>query len=95
VIKISCGDTHSALLTANAQVYTWGYNKFGVLGIDSDKTVLQLNPGKPLKFKDGKSIVDITCGLNTMLALTDESEVFAWGRRMGVYPTVELTFDQM
>ena len=73
VIKVGCGETFSGLLTSNGQVFTWGYNKYGALGIDSDKIILQLGPDKPLKFKDDMKIVDITCGLNSMLALTDES----------------------
>jgi alpha-tubulin suppressor-like RCC1 family protein len=40
-------------------------------------------------------IMDISCGLNTMLALTDGGEVFGWGRRMGVYPTIELTHSEL
>ena len=40
-------------------------------------------------------ITDISCGLNTMLALADGGEVFGWGRRMGVYPTIELTHSEL
>jgi alpha-tubulin suppressor-like RCC1 family protein len=40
VIKVECGDTYSGLLTANGQVFTWGYNKFGALGIDSSQILL-------------------------------------------------------
>ena len=36
VVKVGCGDTYSALLTAEGQVFTWGSNTFGELGIDDE-----------------------------------------------------------
>ena len=30
-----------------------------------------------------------------MTALTSDREVFVWGRRMGVYPPIEMTLDAM
>ena len=95
VIKVECGDGHSGLLTANGEVYTWGKNDWGALGINSSEIFIQLSPSEPLKFKNNMRITDISCGLNTMLAMTDEGKVFGWGRRMGVYPTIELTLDQL
>ena len=28
-----------------------------------------------------------------MIAMTDENEIFVWGRRQGVYPQIELTLE--
>jgi alpha-tubulin suppressor-like RCC1 family protein len=45
-----------------------------------------------LKFKDENrphrkvGIIDIEAGYNSVVALSDDLEVFVWGRRMGVYP---------
>ena len=33
-------------------------------------------------------IVDIASGYNSMIALSEDQEVYVWGRRMGVYPQV-------
>lgn len=30
-----------------------------------------------------------------MIALTDERQIFIWGRRMGIYPALELTLDDV
>jgi hypothetical protein len=38
------------------------------------------------------NIKQISCGYNHCLALSDQDQVFVWGRRMGIYPNVELTF---
>ena len=52
---------------------------------------------KPLIFKDQKNptkkmnIIDITSGYNSLMALSDDQEVFVWGRRMGIYPEFEMT----
>jgi len=46
---------------------------------------------KPVKFerpseKQSKvNIIDIVCGLNSIMALSDRNEVFVWGRKMGLY----------
>ena len=41
------------------------------------------------------SIKDISFGYNHGLALTDDNKVFVWGRRMGIYPNVELTYNYL
>lgn len=37
------------------------------------------------------NIEDVVCGYYSMMALTDDKEIYVWGRRQGVYPQVELT----
>lgn len=93
-----CGDLFQGLLTAHGQVYTWGSNMFGQLGHKSEKIILVQRP-KLVFFKDTGStekkqinIKQISCGYNHCIALSDQNFVFVWGRRMGIYPNVELTF---
>ena len=33
VAKIACGDMFAGLLTCEGQVFTWGYNNYGQLGL--------------------------------------------------------------
>lgn len=80
-------------------MFTWGYNKCGVLGIDNQNIMLQIKPtsNAPIKFKDPSgidrkiNISDVACGFNSMIAISDEQQIFVWGRRQGVYPQTELT----
>jgi alpha-tubulin suppressor-like RCC1 family protein len=57
VVKVTCGDSFSGLLTAEGQVHTWGSNESGALGIDQELAIVQLRPDPetPLKFKDEKN----------------------------------------
>ena len=36
-------------------------------------------------------IIDLTCGFNHCVALTDTKQIHVWGKRMGIYPSCELT----
>ena len=40
-------------------------------------------------------IKDISFGYNHAMALTDSNQVFVWGRRMGIYPNVELSYNYL
>lgn len=99
VVQVMCGDMFQGLLTAHGQVFTWGSNMFGQLGHQTEKVALVQKP-KLVHFKDTSMsekrnifIKQISCGYNHCLALSDQNQVFVWGRRMGIYPDkIELTF---
>lgn len=103
VVKVGCGDSYSALLTAEGQVFTWGSNTFGELGIDDERALYQVGPDSknPLKFKIVNNIqkkvqiLDIACGGLNMTALSDDFQVYVWGFRMGIYPSPELTYSYL
>ena len=40
-------------------------------------------------------IVNVSCGFNHCVALTEDGKVYVWGKRMGIYPNVELTYDYL
>mmetsp|Transcript_11321 Transcript_11321/g.15238 ORF Transcript_11321/g.15238 Transcript_11321/m.15238 type:complete len:98 (+) Transcript_11321:2286-2579(+) len=40
-------------------------------------------------------IKDFSLGYNHGLALTDQNQVFVWGRRMGIYPNIELSYNYL
>jgi hypothetical protein len=75
VIMISCGGSHSMALTESKQVFSWGYNSFGQLGIGTKK-----NTNKPKRIKlDGVKIHKICCGYNHSLLLSEEGDIYAFG----------------
>lgn len=95
ICKVVQGDGFCGILTADGKVYTWGSNKYGQLGINKPEIHVQLRPDQPLNFKEEAhpnkrvNIIDIACCFNSMIALTDDHQVFVWGKRMGKYPTID------
>ena len=80
VTKVVTGRAFSAVLTANNEIYAWGFNNHGQLGngsaANSNVPVLANTNG----IMAGKTIVDIDSGSTRMLALTSDGAIYAWGR---------------
>lgn len=102
VVKVACGDLFAGFLTAEGTVHTWGYNNYGQLGRKQEITLYVQRPTK-IDFIDRHSdsscqpqyIKDICFGYNHCIALTDNNQVFVWGRRMGIYPNIELSYNYL
>ncbi|KAL3277032.1 hypothetical protein HHI36_012394 [Cryptolaemus montrouzieri] len=76
--EIACGSSHSAAITSNGELYTWGLGEYGRLGHGDNVT--QLKP-RMVKALAGHRVVQVACGSRDAqtLALTDEGLVFSWG----------------
>jgi alpha-tubulin suppressor-like RCC1 family protein len=49
---------------------------------------------EPLKVDFANStekIVDLACGFNHCVAITENKQVYVWGKRMGLYPQFEFS----
>jgi len=80
---ISCGGCHSAAVTKDGTVYTWGEAHWGQLGLPKEFSDLhQSLPAKCPVLQDGseEKIVKISCGGAHTAALTDKGHVYMWGR---------------
>ena len=82
VFKIDCGWQHSLLLTGKGEVYSWGRRDYGQLG----REVLFENTTKGGKgtadikrVELPRRIVDIKCGAQHCIVLSDNGEVYSWG----------------
>lgn len=74
VKKISCGFYHSAAIT-KSEIFTWGENKFGQLGLGDN-----LDYREPQKLKlELESCSNITCGCNYVMTWTS-SDIHVWGQ---------------
>lgn len=71
-VAVSCGTEHSAALTANGAVWTWGENAAGQLG--SAKAT-----GPPQKLRLKFKVVAIACGGYHSALLTDTGELYTFG----------------
>lgn len=81
---IASGDFHCFAIDNNDNVYAWGLNQYGQCAIT--KSNGQLEDGftikKPTEVKSllGKKIKSIVAGEHHSIALTNDGEVFSWGR---------------
>lgn len=79
VKTIACGQTSSVAVLDTGEVYTWGYNGNGQLGIGNN-----MNQESPIRVIGLGSavVVKVACGYAHTLALTDEGVLYAWGANM-------------
>lgn len=71
--KVESGNDYSVALKSNGEVYAWGYNGYGQLGIGD--TVARSEPTK----LEINNVIDIVCGNNHTLYLKQDGTVWASG----------------
>ncbi|KAM9610244.1 RCC1 and BTB domain-containing protein 1 isoform 3-T9 [Trichechus inunguis] len=76
VVEVACGSHHSMALAADGEVYGWGYNGNGQLGLGNNGN--QLTPVRVAALHS-VCVNQIVCGYAHTLALTDEGLLYAWG----------------
>ena len=78
IVDISCGGSHSACITSNGELYTWGKGRYGRLGHGDSED--QLFP-KLVEALRGQRVLDVACGSGDAqtLCLTDNDCVWSWG----------------
>jgi alpha-tubulin suppressor-like RCC1 family protein len=77
IVDMCCGGIHSLVLTNLGEVYAWGNNVLGQIGVEGCENV-QLVPIKVIGF-NSERVVMISCGIDYSLALTECGHVFRWG----------------
>ena len=78
IISFSSGKAHSLALTSRGQIYCWGANVCGQLGIELKKDLGFKNPFI-LKSLNQIKIKTISCGDGHSLALSYNGDVYSWG----------------
>ncbi|CAB1451658.1 unnamed protein product [Pleuronectes platessa] len=76
VVNVACGQLCSMAVLDNGEIYGWGYNCNGQLGLGNNGN--QQTPCR-IAALQGVNIVQVACGYAHTLALTDEGLVYAWG----------------
>uniref|UniRef100_A0A8B9JSP5 Si:ch73-190m4.1 n=1 Tax=Astyanax mexicanus TaxID=7994 RepID=A0A8B9JSP5_ASTMX len=76
VIQVACGNQHCMALTHDGQLFTWGENSSGQLGLGSGKS----NSPQPLRSLRGIPLAQISAGGDHSFALSLSGTVFGWGR---------------
>ncbi|KAL7877120.1 hypothetical protein SRHO_G00037630 [Serrasalmus rhombeus] len=77
VVQIACGNFHSLALTKGGEVYAWGQNSYGQLGLGK-AVALQVVPAL-VQALTGVPVIQISAGGAHTLALTSSAQVFCCG----------------
>ncbi len=77
-ICVSAGELHSAVVTSDGDVYTWGDGFCGQLG-HGDKRPRPLPKQVTSGGLEYESVESVSCGSRHTLAVTDEGECWSWG----------------
>ncbi|XP_031564705.1 RCC1 and BTB domain-containing protein 1-like [Actinia tenebrosa] len=76
IVSVVCGQTSSLALSDTGEIFAWGYNGNGQLGVGN-------NTNQPCPYKvtglGGIFMVKIACGYAHALGLSDSGLLFAWG----------------
>lgn len=89
VTKVVTGNSHGCAITLYGEVYCWGNNDSGQLGIGSeDYNFDNANLGYARKVVTGaqgaesghlSNVVDLSLGVDHSCALTEEGDIYCWG----------------
>lgn len=78
VSHISCGQNHTICITNNGKCYSWGWAKYGQLGLGT-----RTNQRYPVMISDesiaNKRIKQVSCGDRHSVAITTSGEIFTFG----------------
>jgi len=74
--KICGGEKHTLILTEEGEVYAWGGNDVGQLGLGVNDDLVK-EPRKIESLED--KVVDIGCGLNYSVVVNTDGEVLGFG----------------
>lgn len=76
--KVAAGSAHSVCLTAGGDVFLWGSNKHGQLGLADSFLLLPVAFDRSLFNRE--DVVHIHSGWTHLIASTESGRVFTWGR---------------
>jgi alpha-tubulin suppressor-like RCC1 family protein len=77
-VCIAAGELHSAAVTADADLYTWGDGFCGQLG-HGDKRPCVLPKQVVMGGLDEECISNVTCGSRHTIAVTETNQCYSWG----------------
>lgn len=78
IVQIACGQYHSLALTNSGDLYAWGSNSYGQLGLGT--TTEKVSKPTLVKTLQGVPIAFIMCGGSHSFAVTKSGAVFGWGK---------------
>ncbi|XP_059317381.1 ultraviolet-B receptor UVR8 isoform X2 [Lycium ferocissimum] len=78
IVKVSAGYHHSSAITVDGELYMWGKNTNGQLGLGKKAAMVLSIPNK-VECLNGVTIKIISLGFEHSIAVTDKGETLSWG----------------
>eukprot|EP01026_Neomeris_dumetosa_P076364 TRINITY_DN8188_c0_g1_i10.p2 TRINITY_DN8188_c0_g1~~TRINITY_DN8188_c0_g1_i10.p2 ORF type:complete len:238 (+),score=32.05 TRINITY_DN8188_c0_g1_i10:40-753(+) len=76
IAQVCCGDSHTVIVTESGELYTFGRNQNGQLGLGHNQD--QFNP-QLVPSLQNKKMKEAACGAEHTVAVAEGGEVYAWG----------------
>ncbi|KAK9903587.1 hypothetical protein WJX75_009396 [Coccomyxa subellipsoidea] len=76
IVKVACGDTHTLAITDTGELFSFGRNQNGQLGLGTTSDAILPQPVESLR---GLKVCDISCGAEHSMALAGNGAVYCWG----------------
>ncbi len=76
--QIAAGWYHTLVSTSSGNLYTWGENKYGQLGLGNNNDQNQNTP-QLVQLPNGEQVIQMAAGFGHTLALTSSGRLYAWG----------------
>eukprot|EP00434_Breviolum_minutum_P019126 symbB.v1.2.016858.t2/scaffold1298.1/size126199/1 len=91
ICKIGCGENFSAAMSEQGELWVWGRNDYGQLGLGEEamgdmysaERFPRLVRSLPL---EGHKVVDFACGEHHVICLTADGYLYEWGDRSWLEP---------
>lgn len=80
IIKVACGLYHTVAVTAGGEVYAFGKNDYGQLGLGHARNVKLPSLVKISTSDSDEKIVDVSCGYYHTVVITEKGKLITWGR---------------
>ncbi|XP_053307027.1 probable E3 ubiquitin-protein ligase HERC4 isoform X2 [Spea bombifrons] len=78
IVAVSCGEAHTLALNDKGQVFSWGLAVDGQIGISTVEEYVRVP--RNIKSLSEVHIIEVACGYHHSLALSRESNIYAWGQ---------------
>ena len=76
VKAVNCGDAHTVIITENGNIYSFGNNVFGQLGLDDDYS---RNIPTLVTALAGLKAKAVSCGDNSTAIITEDNDLYSFG----------------
>lgn len=80
IVKVACGLYHTVAVTAGGEVYAFGKNDYGQLGLGHARNVKVPHLVKISISENDEKIVDVSCGYYHTVVITEKGKLITWGR---------------